>query len=239
MMKIGILLVGRASEDLVEEYGTYAEMLIALINSEEKVFEFKTFNILDSVFPKDHLECDGWIVTGSPHGVYEEHSWIPVVSDLIKNIYKDSLPIFGVCFGHQLIAQALGGHVEKSIKGWGLGLHTYQINNKTGYMSNLLEEVTVNICHQDQVLQTPVGATVYAKSDFCENAGFYIKDKVLTMQAHPEFLVDFTKDLLAARRDITIPKEFVDPALIKLKAKPESVQSAQFAETIRQFFKLS
>ena len=96
MMKIGILLVGRASEDLVDEYGTYAEMLIALINSEEKVFEFKTFNILDSVFPKDHLECDGWIVTGSPHGVYEDHSWIPVVSDLIKNIYKDSLPILSL-----------------------------------------------------------------------------------------------------------------------------------------------
>ena len=115
-MKIGILLVGRASEDLVEKYGTYAEMLIALINSDEKVFEFETFNILDSVFPKNHLECDGWIVTGSPHGVYEEHSWIPPVSQLINDIYNANLPIFGVCFGHQLIAQALGGHVEKSIK---------------------------------------------------------------------------------------------------------------------------
>ena len=236
MMKIGILLVGRASEDLVDEYGTYAEMLIALINTEEQVFEFKTFNILDDEFPKDHLECDGWIVTGSPHGVYEEHSWIPTVSQLINNIYEANLPIFGVCFGHQLIAQALGGHVEKSEKGWGLGLHTYQVNNKTDYMSNLSEEVTLNICHQDQVLRPPQGATVYAKSEFCENAGFYIKDKVLTMQAHPEFLVDFTKALLTARRDVTIPKEFVDPALVGLKNNPDSAQSNQFAKTIRQFF---
>jgi len=236
MMKIGILLVGRASEDLVDEYGTYAEMLIALINTEEQVFEFKTFNILDDEFPKDHLECDGWIVTGSPHGVYEDHSWIPTVSQLINNVYKANLPIFGVCFGHQLIAQALGGHVEKSEKGWGLGLHTYQVNNKPEYMSNLSEEVTLNICHQDQVLRPPQGATVYAKSEFCENAGFYIKDKVLTMQAHPEFLVDFTKALLAARRDVTIPKEFVDPALVGLKNNPDSVQSNEFAKTIRQFF---
>ena len=236
MMKIGILLVGRASEDLVDEYGTYAEMLIALINTEEQVFEFKTFNILDDEFPKDHLECDGWIVTGSPHGVYEEHSWIPTVSQLINNIYEANLPIFGVCFGHQLIAQALGGHVEKSEKGWGLGLHTYQVNNKTDYMSNLSEEVTLNICHQDQVLRPPQGATVYAKSEFCENAGFYIKDKVLTMQAHPEFLVDFTKALLTARRDVTIPKEFVDPALVGLNNNPDSAQSNQFAKTIRQFF---
>ena len=236
MMKIGILLVGRASEDLVDEYGTYAEMLIALINTEEQVFEFKTFNILDDEFPKDHLECDGWIVTGSPHGVYEDHSWIPTVTQLINNVYKANLPIFGVCFGHQLIAQALGGHVEKSEKGWGLGLHTYQVNNKPDYMSNLSEEVTLNICHQDQVLQPPQGATVYAKSEFCENAGFYIKDKVLTMQAHPEFLVDFTKALLTARRDVTIPKEFVDPALVGLKNNPDSAQSNQFAKTIRQFF---
>jgi len=236
MMKIGILLVGRASEDLVDEYGTYAEMLIALINTEEQVFEFKTFNILDDEFPKDHLECDGWIVTGSPHGVYEDHSWIPTVSQLINNVYEANLPIFGVCFGHQLIAQALGGHVEKSEKGWGLGLHTYQVNNKPDYMSNLSEEVTLNICHQDQVLRPPQGATVYAKSEFCENAGFYIKDKVLTMQAHPEFLVDFTKALLAARRDVTIPKEFVDPALVGLKNNPDSVQSNEFAKTVRQFF---
>jgi GMP synthase-like glutamine amidotransferase len=236
MMKIGILLVGRASEDLVDEYGTYAEMLIALINTEEQVFEFKTFNILDDEFPKDHLECDGWIVTGSPHGVYEDHSWIPTVSQLINNIYEANLPIFGVCFGHQLIAQALGGHVEKSEKGWGLGLHTYQVNNKPDYMSNLSEEVTLNICHQDQVLRPPQGATIYAKSEFCENAGFYIKDKVLTMQAHPEFLVDFTKALLTARRDVTIPKEFVDPALVGLKNNPDSVQSNQFAKTIRKFF---
>jgi GMP synthase-like glutamine amidotransferase len=236
MMKIGILLVGRASEDLVDEYGTYAEMLIALINTEEQVFEFNTFNILDDEFPKDHLECDGWIVTGSPHGVYEDHSWIPTVSQLINNVYEANLPIFGVCFGHQLIAQALGGHVEKSEKGWGLGLHTYQVNNKPDYMSNLSEEVTLNICHQDQVLRPPQGATVYAKSEFCENAGFYIKDKVLTMQAHPEFLVDFTKALLTARRDVTIPKEFVDPALVGLKNNPDSAQSNQFAKTIRQFF---
>ncbi len=236
MMKIGILLVGRASEDLVDEYGTYAEMLIALINTEEQVFEFKTFNILDNEFPKDHLECDGWIVTGSPHGVYEDHSWIPTVSQLINNVYEANLPIFGVCFGHQLIAQALGGHVEKSEKGWGLGLHTYQVNNKPDYMSNLSEKVTLNICHQDQVLRPPQGATVYAKSEFCENAGFYIKDKVLTMQAHPEFLVDFTKALLTARRDVTIPKEFVDPALVGLKNNPDSVQSNEFAKTVRQFF---
>ena len=165
-MRIGILLVGRASEDLVNQYGTFAEMLVALINSEEKIFEFKTFNILDDEFPKDHLECDGWIITVSPHGVYEEFAWMKTISQLINDIYDAGLPILGVCFGHQLIAQALGGDVEKSQKGWGLGLHTYQIDNKSGYMGNLAEEITLNICHQDQVTKIPQGAVVYARSDF-------------------------------------------------------------------------
>ncbi|MEY8250977.1 MAG: hypothetical protein RPR91_01210, partial [Colwellia sp.] len=99
-MRIGILLVGRAPEDLVNQYGTYAEMLVALINSEEKIFEFKTFNILDDEFPKDHLECDGWIITGSPYGVYEELPWMKTISQLINDIYNASLPLLGVCFGH-------------------------------------------------------------------------------------------------------------------------------------------
>ena len=233
---IGILQTGKNHEELVGQYGTYAEMLVALINSEEKLFEFKTFEILDEEFPKDHLECDGWIITGSKHGVYEELAWIKRLSALINDIYNAGKPLLGVCFGHQIIAQALGGNVEKSQKGWGLGLHTYQIDNKSGYMGNLAEEITLNICHQDQVTKIPRGAVVYARSDFCEYAGFYIKDKVLTMQAHPEFMVDFTKDLLSARRDVTIPKEFVDPAMVGLEDNPDLVQSSHFAETIRRFF---
>ena len=103
-------------------------------------------------------------------------------------------------------------------------------------MGNLSEELTLNICHQDQVLQLPEKATLYASSEFCENAGFYIEDRVLTMQAHPEFKIDFTEALLNARREVIIPKEFTDPALKKLKEVPESVQSSQFAQTIREFF---
>ena len=239
MKTIGILQTGKNHEELAQQYGTYAEMLEALIDSNEKLFEFKTFEILDEDFPKNQLECDGWIITGSKYGVYEELAWIKRLSQLINDIYDAGKPLLGVCFGHQIIAQALGGDVEKSQKGWGLGLHTYRIDNKSAYMTNLAEQITLNICHQDQVVRPPQAAIVYAQSDFCECAGFYIKDKVLTIQAHPEFLVEFTKDLLNFRSEDGggyIPQEVVDKAICGLEDNPDRVESKQFAETVRHFF---
>ncbi len=239
MKTIGILQTGKNHEELAQQYGTYAEMLEALIDSNEKLFEFKTFEILDEDFPKNQLECDGWIITGSKHGVYEDLAWIKRLSQLINDIYDAGKPLLGVCFGHQIIAQALGGDVEKSQKGWGLGLHTYRIDNKSAYMTNLAEQITLNICHQDQVVRPPQAAIVYAQSDFCECAGFYIKDKVLTIQAHPEFLVEFTKDLLNFRSEDGggyIPQEVVDKAICGLEDNPDRVESKQFAETVRHFF---
>ena len=80
------------------------------------------------------------------------------------------------CNAEKIHLKQLLGDVEKSKKGWGLGLHTYRIDNKTVYMGNLAEKITLNICHQDQVIRPPKGAVVYAQSDFCNCAGFFIKD---------------------------------------------------------------
>ncbi|MGE4570032.1 MAG: gamma-glutamyl-gamma-aminobutyrate hydrolase family protein [Gammaproteobacteria bacterium] len=238
-MKIGILQVGKAPDELIDTYGSYAEMFVALLSGNEYAFEFRTYEACDGEFPQVINECDGWIITGSKHGVYELHPWISTLSQLITEIYHNKLPLVGICFGHQIIAQALGGLVQKSNKGWGIGLDTYQLNNKASWMSNLGDDITLNIIHQDQVVEPPKDAVIYASSDFCENAGFYIDNSVLTIQAHPEFLVDFTAEILALRSALTIPKEVVDPALIQLDKCGPTVGSQDFSAMIGQFFQSS
>ena len=234
-MKIGILQVGKAPEESIDIYGSYAEMFIALLDPKKQSFDFKIFEICDDEFPLSCDECDGWIITGSRHGVYESIPWIKQLSQLIVDIVNSNSPLLGICFGHQIIAQALGGKVEKSAKGWGVGFDTYKLADKTHYMDNLNSEIMLNIMHQDQVTIPPKGAVVYAASDFCQFAGFYVDDKVLTIQAHPEFLVDFNKALLIQRSTSVIPKEIVDPALVELDRGYKDVDSDNFAQSMRNF----
>ena len=235
-MKIGILQTGKAPPNLVDEYGTYAEMFIRLLQATSYDFKFEIFEVCDDEFPATINECDGWIVTGSKHGAYEKLPWINSLSKLIVEIYNSKLPLLGVCFGHQIIAQALGGRVEKSEKGWAVGFDRYKIDSKAKYMSNLKGVVTLNIMHQDQVIELPEGATRYASSDLCHNAGFYIKDQVLTVQAHPEFLVEFNKELLNIRSSTIIPTEASAPGLEDLERNYSQVDSEMFGNTIRNFF---
>jgi len=238
-MKIGILQVGKAPDELIDIYGSYAEMFVVLLNYKDCAFDFRTYEACDGEFPSRYDECDGWIVTGSKHGVYEEHTWISTLGEFIIDIYHNKISLVGICFGHQIIAQALGGLVEKSDKGWGIGLDTYQLNNKANWMNNLADDITLNIIHQDQVIEPPKDAVVYASSDFCKNAGFYINNNVLTIQGHPEFLVEFTTKILELRSALTIPKEVVDPALIQLDQCGQTVGSQDFGTMIGQFFNFS
>ena len=105
-MKIGILQTGKSHESLLNKFGDYPDLFKIFLRSED--FVFQTYPVLEMVFPKSPDECDGWLITGSRHGVYEDHEWLDPLRKFIRLIDKKKAPLVGICFGHQIIAEALG-----------------------------------------------------------------------------------------------------------------------------------
>jgi len=225
MMKIGILQCGHAADEVQPTHGDYDAMFRRLLGGND--FDFQTFNVDRMEFPADVHDCDGWLLTGSRHGVYEDHAFIKPLEEFIRTAYADSVPMVGICFGHQIIAQALGGKVEKFKGGWAVGRRTYQFDG--------LGEVALNAWHQDQVVEAPKDAKRIATNEFCENAALVYGNKALTIQAHPEFSNPLVADYIELRK--TNPAY---PGDLLEKAKPYTevpVDADLMGKTIADFFR--
>jgi len=234
-MRIGILQTGDAPDELIEQHGNYNEMFERLLGQNHADFEFQVFRVLDGQLP-DNVELnDGWLITGSRFSAYGKQPWIPALKDFIRQIVDAGQPLVGICFGHQIIAEALGGRVEKSDKGWGLGVDTYRL--APGASIDDQEQIMLNIFHQDQIVELPPGAEVYASSDFCEYAGMVIGDQVLTIQAHPEFRAEFNRQLLEARKTSVIPGDLANTAIEALREQDAQEDSDRFGAKLSDFFK--
>lgn len=222
-MKIGILQTGHAPDELLDEHGDYADLFARLLAGQG--LEFVTYNVVDMQFPDAITDCDGWLITGSKHGAYEDHPFIPPLEEMIRDIYAANIPMVGICFGHQIIAQALGGKVEKFNGGWAVGRQTYDWDGQT---------VALHAWHQDQVTARPADARAIAGNAFCQNAALVYGDKVFTVQAHPEFDASFTGGLATHRGPGVVPDAQLEAAHASLA---EPVHTAQLARQIAGFFK--
>lgn len=204
-MKVGILLAGHAPDVVLNSLGDYDVMFSRVLDGHG--FEFPSWHVVDGVFPDGPEDADAWLITGSKHGAYEDHAWIPPLEDLIRAIHTTEKPLVGICFGHQIIAQALGGKVEKFRGGWSIGRQVYS------YMGR---PMSVNAWHQDQVVKAPEGAQIVASSDFCANAGFVIGKRVFTIQPHPEFGDPMVRALLDHRAPGVVPDALIKTATAQL-----------------------
>jgi GMP synthase (glutamine-hydrolysing) len=213
-MKIGILQAGRSPDNLQAEHGDYDAFFRRFLDGND--FEFETFPVLDGVFPDGVEDADGWLVTGSRFGAYEDHDWIPPLEAFLRESYAREIPIVGICFGHQILAQALGGKVEKYSGGW-----------------SFPAGIKLIAWHQDQVTELPADARVVGSSEFCRFAALAYGDRAYTIQPHPEFNDDFAFGLIEARRAI-LPEGVADRAEASLGVETSSDEIAQH---IAAFFK--
>lgn len=221
-MRIGILQTGQSPDALRESMGDYPSFFERLL--EGRGLEFRTYHVETMEFPQSVHDCEGWLITGSRHGAYEDHPFIPRLETFVRDAYAAKVPLVGICFGHQIIAQALGGKVERHSDGWAVGPQTYDFGG---------EPTVLNAWHRDQVTKRPEGAEVVACNDFCENAALIYGDRAFTVQAHPEFRDDFIDGLLTYRAPGVVPQDVMDAARAKLGHDNDS---ARMADRIADFF---
>ncbi|AZV78795.1 type 1 glutamine amidotransferase [Parasedimentitalea marina] len=216
-MKIGILQTGHAPDELIETAGNLDQMFRTLLDGHG--FEFETYAVLDGVFPTGPEAADGWLITGSKFGVNDGHDWIAPLEDLIRAIDTKGLPLLGICFGHQIIAKALGGRVEKFEGGWIVGRVNYQHDGK---------ELALNAWHQDQVTKRPARARVLAGNETCANGILAYGDTIWTLQPHPEFNSEFIAGLIEKRGRGVVPDARLDAASEGLDGPVDSAKIANF-----------
>lgn len=230
-MHIGILEMGRSVSVLAQSHGSYPELLSFLLLRHSKDFTFTTYPVLEGLLPAEAVQHDGWLVTGSPHGVYDGLPWIAPAEEFLRQVMTACRPIVGICFGHQLLAQALGGTVIKSPKGWGLGLHEYQWQLDSGRTGSFVLPAS----HQDQVITLPSAGKVLAASPHCAYAAIAYDDTALTFQAHPEFTLAYQTDSLQLKEEVGgIAPEILTAARQSLTAKVSD--SPAIGSMIADFF---
>jgi GMP synthase-like glutamine amidotransferase len=225
-MHVAILETGRPPGRLVEQFGDYPTMFSQMLGPD---FQVERFNVASNELPGQPGDHSAYLITGSPAGVYEPLPWIAPLCDFIRS--ASGAKMVGICFGHQVMAEALGGHVEKSDKGWGAGLHHYSVDGREPWMDGG-GIIAVPASHQDQVVIQPPNTNVVAESSFTPFAGLaWTNRPAISFQFHPEFSPSFAKALIEKRYDI-VPDP--DDAIASLDAPNDN---ARVAAWIRRFLK--
>lgn len=191
-MNIGIIECGLMPEPLRDRHGSYPAMFAEQLQPLLPEANFETLSVVQGEALSDPAACDAWLLTGSRHGVYDDLPWIATLKDFIRDAARAKRPMVGVCFGHQIIAEALGGKVEKAAAGWRIGMEHYSTN-----LSGADRTVAMPAFHQDQIVVQPPETEVVASSEACAYAGLrYTSAPILSVQFHPEFSRAYLADLI-------------------------------------------
>lgn len=216
-MHIGILQCDDVAPPLRDAHGNYPDMFITLLRGMNDALTFDVWRCHEGELPPSTDGVDAWLMTGSKYGVYDGEPWIEALSEFIRRLHKEQRRIVGVCFGHQLLAHALGGAVRKHPKGWGVGVSYNDVQEQAPWMQPWKPDLNILVSHQDQVYQLPAQSKVLASSEFCPFYMIQIADNALGIQGHPEFTKGYSADLMEMRRG-RISDEVLEKGMASLES---------------------
>ncbi len=215
-VKIGLLVCDHVRPEFLEISGEYEDMFRRLFSHHPEV-EVVAYDAIGGHLPADPNEADAWMTTGSRHSVNEDESWIRDLEAFVRETADAGVPFIGICFGHQLIAKALGGTVVKSDRGWGVGVKEVQVSGDLGWGHSY----RVVTSHEDQVAALPPGGEVLGWNEHCPVSVLGVGSTMLGIQGHPEFETSYSAALMESRRGTIIPGETVDAGMRSLGEEPD------------------
>ena len=201
-MKLGILLTDHVMHKLRVKHGDMDDFYEYIFGKVDSSISLKIFDVVEGVYPKDIDECQGYLITGSRFSVYDEVDWIKKLKRFVLELHQLKKPLIGVCFGHQLIAQILGGKAKEAEFGWTVGNQTYNFVEDLFWIKKDISSVKLLHSHKDQVTQLPPHAKLIASTEKVPIAMFCIENHIFSHQGHPEFTPDYVLDVATMRRKV-------------------------------------
>ena len=239
-LNIGLLLCDDVDAVYREKYGNYAAMFQQSLDPSREKIKLTPFRCYENETLPVAQNFDGFLISGSKYGVYEDEKWIKNLMDFVRQCWLLEVKVVGICFGHQLIAQALGGQTEKAKVGWGFGIHSAKITERQKWMRDVeslpSDFYNLVVIHQDQVVKIPEHFRTIAENDFCPNSMMVADGKMLGIQGHPEFSKAFCKLRADFRREL-IGEEIYRATRNSLKNN--DTHSAIILGWIMNFFKVN
>lgn len=235
-MKICILETDRPPADLQARHGSFADMFERWLGPALPEARFsRVYVAADAPLPANPADFDGYLITGSRAGVYEDHPWIAPLAAFLRRAGAAGVPLAGVCFGHQMLAHAFGGAVRRAEAGWVIGHQTHAPTDEGRALFGPAPVGALSF-HRDQIVALPPGTRRLLSNPRSPNGGLRYRDMpALSVQFHPEFDPAFVADLLDAAAGIRVPEPLAAEARAGLGAALDNARVARgFAAFLRR-----
>ena len=171
----------------------------------------------------DPSEIGALVITGSPASVTSRAPWILEAERAVAGIVRAGVPTLGICFGHQLLGQALGGLVEANPRGREMGSVPLRLLEADPLLGAALAPFVANMSHRDSVTRLPPGARVLAETELEPYAVVRFGPRTWGVQFHPEFDGEVMRGYIDARRD-ALSADGIDPETLQALDAPEAAR---------------